>query len=53
MRPIRSAVLIGTIFAMLLCVAFVTVMATGAAVPAAASIQAQAESFGDSRSRGF
>jgi hypothetical protein len=48
MGPIRSAVLMGTILTMLVCVAFVTVIAS-AAVPAAANIPPQAESFGDSR----
>jgi hypothetical protein len=41
MRPIRSAVLMGTILTMLVCVAFVTVIATGAAIPAAANIPAK------------
>jgi hypothetical protein len=38
MRSIRSAVLMGTVLTMLVCVAFVTVIATGAAIPAPADV---------------
>jgi hypothetical protein len=38
MRSIRSAVLMGSVLTMLVCVAFVTVIATGAAIPAPASL---------------
>jgi hypothetical protein len=36
-RSIRSAVLVGSVLTMLACIAFVTVMATGAAIPAPAT----------------
>jgi hypothetical protein len=38
MRSIRSAVLAGSVLTMLVCVAFITVIATGAAIPAPASV---------------
>jgi hypothetical protein len=39
MRSIRSAVLMGSVLTMLVCVAFVTVIATGAAIPAPAGVR--------------
>jgi hypothetical protein len=39
MRSIGSAVLVGSVLTVLVCVAFVTVIATGAAIPAPASVR--------------